>query len=224
MGTHAGENLLNCRVCGERFSWTLCLDAHIRTHRGEKLVTGCSPHTMSTRLSPWPVNLNRLDPARFDCVVQCAVICIQCGSWFLQCCYWKDHMGTHTGENLMNCNVCGAGFSQAIHLDAHIQTHWQCVTLWVKSQLQGRPPPLIFLRTISCVMCPKCLLSAGDSKMILYLSRIPWSFQECYVKTVDYDFLQMETWNYMSENIPEKIYRVFFVTGSPLISLITKSL
>ena len=72
--THAGENILNCRVCGERFARTLCLDAHIRTHRGEKLVTGCSPHTMSTRLSPWPVNLNRLDPARFDCVVQCAVI------------------------------------------------------------------------------------------------------------------------------------------------------
>ena len=33
MGTHAGENILNCRVCGERFAWTLCLDAHIRTHR-----------------------------------------------------------------------------------------------------------------------------------------------------------------------------------------------
>ena len=141
MGTHAGENILNCRVCGERFSWTLCLDAHIRIHRGEKLVTGCSPHTMSTRLSPWPVNLNRLDPARFDCVVQCAVICIQCGSWFLQCCYWKDHMGTHTRENLINCNVCGAGFSQA--WCSYSNTLTMCHIVGEKS-VTGSPPSPYF--------------------------------------------------------------------------------
>ena len=84
MGTHAGENILNCRVCGERFSWTLCLDAHIRTHTGDKPVTGCSPRTMSTRLSPWPVKLNRLAPVRLDCAVQFA-LCMCSVQWDAYC-------------------------------------------------------------------------------------------------------------------------------------------
>nr|XP_054925377.1 zinc finger protein 189-like [Dermacentor andersoni] len=86
--THTGERPFKCPMCTNRFTQNANLKKHLRSHTGER---------------PFKCHL--------------------CPNKFTQKCHLKQHLLSHTGERPFSCVHCNASFSRKEILDKHMSSH-----------------------------------------------------------------------------------------------------
>uniref|UniRef100_A0A3B3DRT3 C2H2-type domain-containing protein n=1 Tax=Oryzias melastigma TaxID=30732 RepID=A0A3B3DRT3_ORYME len=109
-------NVFVCDKCGESFSQSSCLKAHMKTHKEEK-----------------PFSCNECDK-RFSqkCDLKRHIrthtgekpySCKECSARFSQISSLKRHMRAHAGEKPFSCKECEKSFSRISGLKKHMRTH-----------------------------------------------------------------------------------------------------
>ncbi|KAK4292744.1 hypothetical protein Pmani_034506 [Petrolisthes manimaculis] len=107
---------LDCPICHQRLSNKHALNAHKRTHTGERpyQCTKCSSR-FTTRGNLARHNASHAGEKPWQCSL--------CGKRYTEKKSLKIHMRTHTGEKPYACSLCHKRFTQSGSLQAHMLIH-----------------------------------------------------------------------------------------------------
>ncbi|XP_034414990.1 zinc finger protein 2 homolog [Cyclopterus lumpus] len=106
----------DCEACGKHFDGRKQLEAHARTHTGEK------PYVCGVCGKAFAQNGNLAGHMRAH-TGERPYACSVCGQSFGFKEYMTAHMRIHTGEKPFLCSVCGKGFRQRGTLKTHTMIH-----------------------------------------------------------------------------------------------------
>uniref|UniRef100_G1KYS2 Uncharacterized protein n=2 Tax=Anolis carolinensis TaxID=28377 RepID=G1KYS2_ANOCA len=114
--THTGEKPYKCSVCAKGFSTRAYLITHERIHTGEK------PYQCSDCGKSFCDNSNLIVHKRTH-TGERPYKCTDCGKSFRERPVLIRHQRIHTGEKPYKCRDCGKSFSQSSGLLVHERTH-----------------------------------------------------------------------------------------------------
>ena len=128
-----------CEICQKAFRHRTSLEAHLRTHSGDRPFgcTQCDKHFSQKSALATHLKLHSgIKPHK----------CVICDKCFALENYLKLHMRTHTGERPYVCDVCSRSFTQRNALRIHERTH------------TGERP-------FSCAECGKAFIHKGNLRV-----------------------------------------------------------
>ncbi|XP_075854382.1 uncharacterized protein LOC105885449 isoform X1 [Microcebus murinus] len=110
------DKSFECSDCGETFVNQSHLQAHKRTHNGEKLYEWeqCGKVFPNSTSRPVHVEMH---------IVKNPYECKECGKGFRYPTHLDNHMRTHTGIKPYKCKDCGKAFTVRSGLTEHVRTH-----------------------------------------------------------------------------------------------------
>lgn len=113
--THTGERPYHCRLCKLRFAQTGNLALHMRVHTGER------PYQCEVCSKLFTTSSNLKAHQRIHSEVR-DYKCSQCDRAFKSTSELVSHAGTHTGVKNHICKMCGKAFYKTSYLNVHVRT------------------------------------------------------------------------------------------------------
>lgn len=113
--THSGEKPYECNVCKRKFAQTGNLALHMRTHTGER------PFQCEICSKMFSTSSNLHAHQKIHSGIR-NYVCTLCRRAFKSSTELASHAGTHTGIKNHICKICGKAFYKTSYLNVHMRT------------------------------------------------------------------------------------------------------